>query len=534
MSADMPPRDPGHRPDRDRRHFERRRKAALAGLHLPTEQELLEGMPFLANDIRQDMQAFAERLMPRLRKRADHVHFAAVVNCLEQLTVSPGADEVRALTDILEEATASLPDGVRSWRLRCRIYLAYLGDHRAAFALARDAILMAIAMQSYSKEPATALAMMKAALGWLFFATSDPEYAYLGREIRTACRGEPAIMVDHYGGLLVEFVEHQTQEALLAAIADEETANGKLPASETANTPSVSTPTGYPGAAVVSSVVIFSQVGNANTGEGKKVAKELEGLTGKALPLVPMPDLKAARAALRAEFPYAADVIDNVLRDVALRSHVQIRPTILVGSPGCGKSRFATRLLKVLNLPHDLIPCGGVSDGAFAGTPRRWSTGEPSLPVALITRYKAAGPGAILDEIEKVGTSRHNGQAHDALLAFLERETASRFHDPYVQAPCDLSYVTWLMTANSLEGLSAPLRDRCRVIPFPEAGQDHLAVLSRQILAELLADQGLDHRWVSPLDEIELEAVTKAWPGGSLRKLRRVIEVILASRSMRH
>ena len=106
MPADMPPQDPGRSPDRDRKHFERRRKAALAGLHLPTEQELLEGMPFLAGDIRQDMQAFAERLMPRLRKRADHVHFAAVVHCLEQLTVSPGADEVRALTDILEEATA--------------------------------------------------------------------------------------------------------------------------------------------------------------------------------------------------------------------------------------------------------------------------------------------------------------------------------------------------------------------------------------------------------------------------------------------
>lgn len=196
--------------------------------------------------------------------------------------------------------------------------------------------------------------------------------------------------------------------------------------------------------------------------------------------------------------------------------------------------RFATRLLKVLNLPHDTIPCGGVSDGTFAGTPRRWSTGEPSLPVALITRYKAAGPGAILDEIEKVGSSRHNGQAHDALLAFLERETASRFHDPYVQAPCDLSNVAWLMTANSLEGLSAPLRDRCRVIPFPEPGREHLPTLSRQIISDILAEQGLDRRWVSPLDGIEVEAVTKAWPGGSLRKLRRVIEVILASRGVRH
>jgi hypothetical protein len=530
----MPHRDPGHRPDRDKRHFDRRRKAALAGLHLPTEQELLEGMPFLAGDIRQDMQAFAERLMPRLQKKADRIHFAAVVDCLEQLTVSPGADEVRALTDLLEEATVSLPDSAQSWRLRCRIYLAYLGDHRAALALARDAVLMAIAMQSYSKEPATALKMVKAALGWLFFSTSDPEYAYLGREVRVTSRAEPTIMVDHYGGLLVEFVEQQAHEALLTAVADEETARGKLAASETANTPSVSIPMGSPGAATSTSVVIFSHVGNANTGEGKKVVKELEGLTGRALPLVPMPDLKAARTTLRAEFPYAADVIDDVLRDVALRSYVQIRPTILVGSPGCGKSRFATRLLKVLNLPHDLIPCGGVSDGAFAGTPRRWSTGEPSLPVALIIRYKAAGPGAILDEIEKVGTSRHNGQAHDALLAFLERETASRFHDPYVQAPCDLSYITWLMTANSLEGLSAPLRDRCRVIPFPEPGREHLPILSHQIISDLLTEQGLDCRWATPLDEVETEAVAAAWSGGSLRKLRRLVEAVLMSRDVRH
>jgi hypothetical protein len=531
MSADRPPRDPGYRPDRDRRHFDRRRKAALAGLHLPTEQELLEGMPFLGDDIQQDMQAFAERLMPRLRRRADHPHFAAVVTCLEQLTVCAGADEVRALTNILDDAKASLPQGVRSWRLRCRIYLAHLSDPRAVLALARDTVLMAITLESYPSERATALKMVKATLGWLFFATSDPEYAYLGREIRPPCRGEPATLVNRFGQLLIEFVEHQ---ALLAMADGRETASGKLPANEPAKGPGCLSPTDRSEVAMSTSAVIFSHVGNATTGEGKKVAKELEGLTGKALPLVPVPDLKAARAALRAEFPYAADVIDDILRDVALRSHVQIRPTILVGTPGCGKSRFATRLLKVLNLPHDLIPCGGVSDGAFAGTPRRWSTGEPSLPVALITRYKAAGPGAILDEIEKVGTSRHNGQAHDALLAFLERETASRFHDPYVQAPCDLSHVTWLMTANSLEGLSAPLRDRCRVIPFPEPGRDHLPILSRQIISDVLAEQGLDHRWGSPLDGIEMEAVAKAWPGGSLRKLRSVIEVVLASRDVRH
>jgi len=179
MSADRPPQDPGHRPDRDRRHFDRRRKAALAGLHLPTEQELLEGMPFLGDDIQQDMQTFAERLMPRLRRRAERAHFAAVVTCLEQLTVSPDADEVRALADMLEEARASLPQSVQSWRLRCRIYLAHLGDHRAVLALVRDTVLMAATLEAYPNERAAPLKMIKATLGWLFYATSDPEYAYL-------------------------------------------------------------------------------------------------------------------------------------------------------------------------------------------------------------------------------------------------------------------------------------------------------------------------------------------------------------------
>ncbi|KLK89738.1 hypothetical protein AA309_29880 [Microvirga vignae] len=260
----------------------------------------------------------------------------------------------------------------------------------------------------------------------------------------------------------------------------------------------------------------------------------MDELAGKALPLVPVPDLTLARTTLRTEFPYATDVIDRILVDLAPRKHVRVRPTILVGSPGSGKSRFARRLLNVLNVPHDVVPCDGISDGAFAGTARRWSTGEPSLPVALITRYRIAGPGAVLDEIEKVGTSRYNGQAHDALLAFLEQETACRFHDPYVQAPCDLSHVTWVMTANSLDGLSAPLRDRCKVISFPEPKGEHLPVLAHQIILDILAEQGLDRRWGSPLDEIELEAVTKAWPGGSLRRLRRMVEVTLGSRTIRH
>ncbi len=517
--------------ERARRHFERRKKAALAGLHLPSEHELLAGMPFLANDIQQDMQAFAERLMPRLRRKADHGHFAIVLNCLGQLTVNAGVDEVKELVETFDVAATSLPDSARSWRLRCRIYLAHLGDHRAAVDLAREAITTAVALEPYPNEWIKVVPLITASLGWLSFAASDPGFLYLGDETRVLRRGTAAQLVARYGKLLTEVIEIQAQSVRTDDMKSE---GGKPPGDGTRQILSGSIQDTAIEAGSGTSAVVFNQVGNANTGEGKKVARELDGLTGKALPLIPVPDLTMARVTLRAEFPYATDVIDRILVDIASRSHVRIRPTILVGSPGSGKSRFARRLLNVLNVPHDVVPCGGISDGAFAGTARRWSTGEPSLPIALIARYRIAGPGAVLDEIEKVGTSRYNGQAHDALLAFLEQETACRFHDPYVQAPCDVSHVTWLMTANSLHDLSGPLRDRCQIIQFPEPDRENLPTLARLLMIDILADRGLDHRWATALDPHEIEAVARVWSGGSLRKLRSLIEVVLKSREISH
>ncbi|WP_162003363.1 AAA family ATPase [Microvirga tunisiensis] len=428
-------------------------------------------------------------------------------------------------------AATSLPDGAKSWRLRCQIYLAHLGDHSAAIEIARQTITAVIGLERDPTEWEYAIPLITSALGWMSFATSDPAFEYFGKEARMLRTRRPADLVAHDGWILTNLIEMQAVSEQAAKV---QAALEKLPKEDLAISPASSTRKEELEANSPSSVIVFRQVGNATTSEGKKVAKELESLTGKALPLVPVLDLVQARTALHREFPFATDAIDQILVDLVPRSHVQIRPTVLVGAPGSGKTRLARRLLSVLSIPHDVVPCGGLSDGSFAGTPRRWSTGEPSLPVALITRHRIAGPGAVLDEIEKAGTSRFNGQAHDALLAFLEKETACRFHDPYVQAPCDVSHVSWLMTANSLEGLPAPLRDRCRIISVPEPRGEHLPLIAYRILAELLTDQGLDFRWITPLDGVEIEALTRAWPSGSLRKLRRMIEVVIASRSITH
>jgi hypothetical protein len=53
-------------------------------------------------------------------------------------------------------------------------------------------------------------------------------------------------------------------------------------------------------------------------------------------------------------------------------------------------------------------------------------------------------------------------------------------------------------------------------------------------MTDILAEQGLDARWMRPLDEVEMNALAEAWPGGSLRTLRRLIEAVLTSRNTRH
>ncbi|SDB74523.1 AAA domain (dynein-related subfamily) [Belnapia rosea] len=123
--------------------------------------------------------------------------------------------------------------------------------------------------------------------------------------------------------------------------------------------------TGAPAAAV------FTEVGNTQTPTGQRVLLEFKDLLNLPLPLEPVPDLIGLRQALLHEFPHAAEVCDAILRDLVGRSHVAIRPVLLIGPPGCGKTTFAMRLAELLDLPTEVYACGGVADAAFAGTARR-------------------------------------------------------------------------------------------------------------------------------------------------------------------
>ncbi|TYL81720.1 AAA family ATPase [Bradyrhizobium cytisi] len=265
----------------------------------------------------------------------------------------------------------------------------------------------------------------------------------------------------------------------------------------------------------------------------KDIIGPLKNAINIALPLVQTPALHDARNALLFEFPYAVDVIDFALADLVGRATVHLRPLLIVGEPGGGKSRFARRLGEVLGL-HVWRTDASRSDGAvFGGTDRRWYSSEPCHPLLAIAHGKMANVLVLLDELEKAATRSDYGRLWDCLLGFLEAETNCRYPDPALQTNLDLSQVSYIATANRLDPLPSPIRDRFRIVTFPKPTAKDLDALLPAVIADLANERGVNRSWVPPLDGIEREAVARHWPGGSVRRLRRIVEAVLRERDIR-
>lgn len=500
--------------ERRARTFLRRSRAAEEKRHLPSMNELLNGMPFFGGYIGPDIEEFAERLLVRVEKEiTKDPQLGELRNELLPLTMVPSQADFRSAATKLREIKEIGRADLNEFALRCDLYAACHGCVDSGLRIAAAAVDLA-ERNVLNIEDIENAALIQTALGWL--RTADlPARVVSNRREAVASIGE---------GLLQWVVRAYRSNDKHDAPAwlndqDVEGPSTKSPGSD----PTV--PERVPESSLTA--VVFTSIGNRETSEGRRVVQSFNKIIGKQLPLVICPNLTEARAELVAEYPYAEVVITTLLEEIALRPYVALRPTVLVGDPGIGKTRFARRFLRLLGIEPHLYSCGGVADASLAGTSRRWSTGEPSLPVAQILQHNCASPGIILDEIGKVGTSRHNGNVLDALLGFFEFQSASNWHDPYIEGPVDLSHVIWIGTANSIEDLPSPLRDRCRVIQYPAPDRSHLPWLASQVLEDLMTERGLDARWACPLSGEELEVIARVWEGGSIRNLRRFVEGVL-------
>ncbi|MEN0048653.1 MAG: endopeptidase La, partial [Bacteroidota bacterium] len=242
-------------------------------------------------------------------------------------------------------------------------------------------------------------------------------------------------------------------------------------------------------------------------------------------------DIKKAREILNSEHYGLEDVKDNILEflaSVIKRGKIAGSIICLVGPPGVGKTSIGKSVADALGRKFFRFSVGGMRDEAeIKGHRRTYIGAMPGKLIQALKRVEVSNPVVMLDEIDKIGTS-FRGDPASALLEVLDPEQNSTFLDHYLDIPFDLSNVLFITTANQLDTIPGPLRDRMEIIRLSGYISQEKAEIAKQYLVpKQLKEHGFEEDEITFTDEALRLIVDQYAREAGVRNLEKQIRKII-------
>lgn len=200
----------------------------------------------------------------------------------------------------------------------------------------------------------------------------------------------------------------------------------------------------------------------------------------------------------------------------------------LVGPPGVGKTSLAFSIADAINRNFIKISVGGVNDESeIVGHRRTYLGANPGRIIQSMKKAKSSNPLFLIDEIDKM-TKDYKGDPASALLEILDPEQNKYFSDNYIEEEFDLSSVMFVATANNIEDIPEPLKDRLEIIELTGYTEyEKLDIAKRHLITKICKEHGMDKSYIKFDDKVILDIIRHYTKESGVRELERQLSNVI-------